>query len=203
MIGGGGYTLPRCVATLLPSVGIDVVEIDPGVTRVAYDRLGLDPALSIATFNQDGRQFLEDRPAGRPYAVVTLDAVNDFAVPSHLLTYECHEAVRRSLTPDGVYLVTVIDRLERGRLWKAVVHTLRESFAHVEVLSADAEYDPSERHVYSLYASAKPLDASTLSATRVVPHAEVERLLAGERVVLTDQYAPVDHMMSGVFRGKE
>ena len=26
---------------------------------------------------------------------------------------------------------------------------------------------------------------------------------AGERVVLTDQYAPVDHMMSGVFRGKE
>ena len=203
VIGGGGYTLPRCVATLLPGVAIDVVEIDPGVTRVAYDRLGLDPALPITTFNQDGRQFLEDRPAGQPYAVVTLDAVNDFAVPSHLLTRECNEAVKRSLTPDGVYLVTVIDRLERGRLWKAVVHTLRESFAHVEVLSADADYDPAERHVYSLYASAKPLDAATLTATRVVPRGEVERMLATERVVLTDQYAPVDHMMSGVFRGKE
>ncbi len=203
VIGGGGYTLPRCVATLLPGVAIDVVEIDPGVTRVAYERLGLDPALPIATYNQDGRQFLEDRPAGQRYAVVTLDAVNDFAVPSHLLTRECNEAVKRSLTPDGVYLVTVIDRLERGRLWKAVVQTLRESFAHVEVLSADADYDPAERHVYSLYASARPLDVSTLSATRVVPRAEVERMLGSERVILTDQYAPVDHMMSGVFRGKE
>ena len=203
VIGGGGYTLPRCVATLLPAVATDVVEIDPGVTRVAYDRLGLDPALPITTFNRDGRQFLEDRPPGDPYRVVTLDAVNDFSVPAHLLTRECNEAVKRSLTPDGVYLVTVIDRLEDGRLWKAVVHTLRESFAHVEVLSADAEYDPSARHVYSLYASAKPLDASVLRATRVVPRGEVERMMTGERVTLTDQYAPVDNLMSGVFRAKD
>ncbi len=213
VIGGGGYTLPRCAATLLPGLEIDVVEIDPGVTRVAYDRLGLNPALPIATFNRDGRQFLEDR-VGAPYRVITLDAVNDFSVPAHLLTRECNEAVRRSLTPDGVYLVTVIDRLEDGPLWKAVVRTLRESFAHVEVLSAEDFYDPHTRHVHSLYASAKPLDLAELDAklarsgvaqrsTFLAPRGEIDRLLAPPGVTLTDQYAPVDNLMSGVFRAKD
>ena len=214
VIGGGGYTFPRCVGTLVPNVEIDVVEIDPGVTRVAYDRLGLDPALPITTYNQDGRQFLEDRAGGGRYHVVTLDAVNDFSVPGHLLTRECNEAVKRSLTPDGVYLVTVIDMLQNGPLWKAVVRTLRESFAHVEVLTPTGEYYPQARGVYCLYASATPFDQAQFEAklkavgqprcsTYVVARAEIDRMLANAPTVLTDQFAPVDNMMSGVFRNRQ
>jgi spermidine synthase/MFS family permease len=214
VVGGGGYTLPRCAGTVVPNVEIDVVEIDPGVTRVAYDRLGLDPALPIATFNQDGRQFLEDRAGGDRYHVVALDAVNDFSVPGHLLTRECNEAVKRALTPDGVYLVTVIDVLQDGRLWKAVVRTLRESFAHVEVLTPTGEYYPQVRGVYSLYASAVPFDQARFEAkltaagqprcsTYVVARTEIDRMLSNAPTVLTDQFAPVDNMMSGVFRTRE
>ncbi len=40
-IGGGGYTFPRYMEAVYPGSQLDVVEIDPGVTRVAHDLLGL------------------------------------------------------------------------------------------------------------------------------------------------------------------
>ena len=214
VIGGGGYTFPRCTATLVPSAKLDVVEIDPGVTRVAYDFLGLDRRLPIRTFNQDGRQFVEEVAEQGGYHVITLDAVNDFTIPYHLLTREFHDAVRRALTPDGVYLVTVIDMLEGGPLWKSIVQTLRRTFAHVEILSPTDDYYPFNRGVYCIYASDRPLDLGLLEKqvraqgqeglwTFRPPALEVERMLQRPAVTLTDQYAPVDNMMSGVFRVRE
>src|SRR5262249_48640031 len=38
VIGGGGYTFPRCAKTLVPTCSMDVVEIDPDVTAVSYER---------------------------------------------------------------------------------------------------------------------------------------------------------------------
>ncbi len=131
VIGGGGYTLPRAVRTLVPTTAVDVVEIDPGVTKVAYDKLGLDPKLEIRSFHQDGRQFVAERAEPNSYDVISLDAVNDLSVPGHLLTKECNDAVKRTLAADGVYLVTVIDLVAEGKLWKAAFHTLSKSFKHV------------------------------------------------------------------------
>ena len=213
VIGGGGYTFPRCARTQLPGCTIDVVEIDPGVTAVAYSHLGLDPHLGIATFNQDGRQFLEEVAAPGAYDLVTLDAVNDFSVPAHLMTRESHRAAKRTLKPGGVYLVSVIDLLEAGRLWRAGVHTLREEFAYVEVLQSFPNSEPAKRNVYVLYAADVPLDLDRLraangvgpgaeSATRRAPVAIVGRRLAADRVVLTDQYAPVDDLMRPVYGGR-
>ncbi len=131
VVGGGGYTLPRAVRTLVPTAAVDVVEIDPGVTRVAYQMLGLKKELDIRSFHRDGRQFVAEDAAPNSYDVVSLDAVNDYSVPGHLLTKECNEAVKRTLAADGVYLVTVIDLVKDGKLWKAAFHTLRKSFKHV------------------------------------------------------------------------
>ncbi len=131
VIGGGGYTLPRAVRTLVPTAAVDVVEIDPGVTRVAYKLLGLKRELGIRSIHRDGRQFVAEDAAADSYDVVSLDAVNDYSVPGHLLTRECNDAVKRTLAADGVYLVTVIDLVTDGKLWKAAFHTLRQSFKHV------------------------------------------------------------------------
>src|SRR4030043_1471340 len=40
-IGGGGYTLPRFIEAKYPQAGVDVVEIDPEITRVATSYLGI------------------------------------------------------------------------------------------------------------------------------------------------------------------
>jgi spermidine synthase len=229
VIGGGGYTFPRAAKTERPQTHLDVVEIDPGVTAVAYSHLGLDPALGIASFHMDGRQFVTERAKPGRYDLVTLDAVNDLSVPYHLLTKECNDAVKRVLAPGGVYLVTVIDDPQCGKLWTAAVHTLRRTFAHVELLTSTDDWPPAGQTVLVLYACDRPLDLEALrSATRKPPAAaqaavagmgaaaqpawfthrppaaDVERLLAAEPpLVLTDQFAPVDNLMAGVFRERK
>ncbi|MFO0805860.1 MAG: fused MFS/spermidine synthase [Gemmataceae bacterium] len=62
VIGGGGYTFPRYAKTVFPEMELDVVEIDPAVTRVAYKHLGLKKEYGIRDFNMDGQQFVAEKP---------------------------------------------------------------------------------------------------------------------------------------------
>ncbi len=172
VIGGGGYTFPRCVRVLIPTASVDVVEIDPGVTRVAKLKLGLIDDWKIRSIHMDGRQFVAEKSQPGTYDLVTLDAVNDLSVPSHLMTKEFNAAVQKTLTPNGVYLVTVIDFVETGKLWKAAANTLRETFQHVELVFPVGQFDDDRpglapRSVIVLYASNAPLDGDKLRAAVV------------------------------------
>ncbi len=57
-IGGGGYTFPRYMEVSYPKAHIDVVEIDPEITHMVYNYLGLPRDTRIRTFNTDGRWFV-------------------------------------------------------------------------------------------------------------------------------------------------
>jgi len=46
-LGGGGYSFPRYMETVYPGSRSEVVEIDPQVTRVAYDELALSRNTTI------------------------------------------------------------------------------------------------------------------------------------------------------------
>lgn len=214
VIGGGGYTFPRCARTLVPRSAVDVVEIDPGVTAVSQSHLGLDPGLSIRSVHMDGRQFVTEAAEAGKYDLVTLDAVNDLSVPAHLLTKEFNDRVKKCLTPDGVYLLTVIDVLDRGRLTAAAVATLKETYPHVELLSASSQFAADAQAVYVIYASTVPLNLSAVreSAERAggspfthrPPSDAIDSLLRqSPGMVLTDQYAPVDNLMAPVFRRRK
>ena len=52
-IGGGAYLFPRYIERHWPQSTIDVVEIDPALTRVAQDVFGLPPNSSIVTYPVD------------------------------------------------------------------------------------------------------------------------------------------------------
>jgi hypothetical protein len=200
VIGGGGYTFPRCARTLIPSCSMDVVEIDRGVTAVSYEKLGLDPRLGIVSHHFDGRQFVTEYAQPAAYDLVTLDAVNDLSVPGHLLTAEFARDVKRCLAPRGVYLVSVIDVPEYGTLWKAVMRTLGEVFPHIEVLSGSAVWDPREQAVFVIYAGSEPIDWNTLKQT-YRPPVDVSGNAASP--VLSDRFAPVDQMMVEVYRRRK
>lgn len=211
-IGGGGYTFPRYLEAVYPGSAIHVIEIDPGVTRVAYDFLGLAPDTPIVTFNEDARLFFERDP-GEPYDLIMGDAFNDFSVPFHLTTREFNERVQAWLAKDGLYVVNLIDGVRRDFL-RAYLHTLQQTFGYVYLAPTSASWPVSPRMTFVLIATGTPLDLAALEtivgedgspqlADQLFSSNELETLLAEDHpVLLTDQYAPVDQMLAPVTRGE-
>jgi spermidine synthase len=180
VIGGGGYTFPRYLMEKIPETHVDVVEIDPKVTWVAYEYLGLKPHPHLNPIHMDGRQFVAERAAAGSYDLVVQDAVNDLSVPGHLMTKEYNDAVKAALKPNGVYLLTIIDSVSYGKLWKAALATLEKTFKHVVLLRAP-EYGEGptwfeNRHVLVIYASDRPFSLNAIrdAVQQQVPALDVQ-----------------------------
>jgi spermidine synthase len=209
-IGGGGYTFPRYMETLYPGSDLDVIEIDPGVTEVAYDRLGLSRDTMVTSFNEDARMFLKHSPE-QEYDLILGDAFNDFSVPYHLTTKEFNDRVRAWLSEDGLYIVNIIDG-PQGDFLRSYVYTMRQTFQYVYLAPTLTTWREAIRSTFVIIGADKPLDLDALGsitggdgvshlASMVLDQQEVDELLVGGRtVILSDQYAPVDQMLAPVFR---
>lgn len=92
MIGGGGYAYPKHFVASQPHGAMDVVEIDPVITRIAREHFFLDELMErfstretgrLNLVTADGRAFLEERAAEfeRAHAEADSDAEN-FASPA-------------------------------------------------------------------------------------------------------------------------
>jgi spermidine synthase len=192
-----------------PGSQIDVVEIDPGVTQIAYDALGLSPDTEIASYNQDARMFLERQP-DQQYDLIMGDAFNDFSVPYHLTTLEFNERVHAWLSPNGMYIVNIIDG-GRGHFLRAYVRTMRQTFKHVYLAPTIDDWQTSVRSTFVIIGTDQPLDQELLQsidagdgyaqlADQLVSQTSLNDLIAeGQPVLLTDRYAPVDQMLAAVF----
>jgi spermidine synthase len=218
VIGGGGYTLPCWVEAFEPTVHVDVVEIDPGVTQVAKQHLNLSADTKIVSYHCDGRQFIQEQAVKGSYPLIIQDAVNDFSVPFHILTKEYNDAIKSCMTPDGVYLLTVIDDYEEGLLLRAAVRTMQKTFKHVQlavgsdIWTLPEQGSPIQRNVFVIYGSDQPMDLEKMSEivkkrsgkelqTKVQPQEQTDKYLTkGSQIVLTDIYAPVDNLMTIVYR---
>ena len=77
-IGGGGYTFPRFMEAKYPKSEIEVVEIDPEITRVVQKYLGISKDTRIRTFNEDGRWFVMNCKEQGSFDLIFGDAFNDF-----------------------------------------------------------------------------------------------------------------------------
>jgi spermidine synthase len=203
-VGGGGYTFPRYMEAVYPDSDLHVIEIDPGVTEIAYQRLGLSRDTQVETYNEDARMFLEREPTGS-YDLVFGDAFNDYSVPYHLTTKEFNDRVRAWLADDGFYAVNIIDG-PSGHFLRAYLHTLRQTFSYVYPVFSVNSWRQSSRSTIVILAGDTPLDLELFQtaapdlARQLLDKAEVDALLAeGRTVTLTDRYAPVDQMLFAVF----
>lgn len=208
-IGGGAYTLPRYMEALYPYASHDVVEIDPQVTEVAYNYLGLPRDTDIRTFTTDGRWFVKH--CTKRYDVVFVDVFNDLSLPYHLTTKEFAHELRRLLTSEGIMVTNLVDDFSKGRFLPSYVKTLREVFGSSRVRVLAMQPDPGGVGIgtFVVLASTADLDMADFeahlakvgarTAFPVSPDA-MDALARNERaVVLTDDYAPVDNLIAPVF----
>jgi spermidine synthase len=209
-IGGGGYSFPRYIEAVYPSSTVDVIEIDPAVIAVVYDRLGLPRSSRIRSFNQDARVFLTEWTDPKQYDFIYGDAFNDLSIPYHLTTVEFNRIIASRLKANGVYLSNIIDKFEGGEFLKAEANALRTVFPHVYIFGRGQAFDPFDRNTYVLMASRAPLNRAALDAItardepplRTTP-LSVDRFNAyvtsGRAITLTDDFVPVDQLLARLF----
>jgi spermidine synthase len=208
-IGGGGYTFPRYITSVYPSSTVDVMEIDPAVTQAAYEYLALPPETRVRTFNLDARTFLIQWPDPKKYDIVYGDAFNDLSVPYHLTTVEFDRIIYDRLKPDGMYMINVIDKYQGGEFMKAFMSSLRQVFPNVYLTSQGKAWEGTRSNTYILLATKTPFDQADFARvvakngvvrTDFAPSELVDAYLAAEpRILLTDDYAPVDQLVARLF----
>lgn len=140
VMGGGGYSLPKYLAAYVPAACVDVVEIDPAITKLARERFFLDDCLEETGAEKDGRiRLVNDdawgflRAAAEPYDVIVNDAFSGKRPLGPLTTDEGARVVRGHLAEGGVYLANVRCACEgRGaRTLREVEEAFGRELAHV------------------------------------------------------------------------
>jgi spermidine synthase len=193
-IGMGIGIVPRDLAA--EGSRVDVVEINPAVVGVARDYFDLDTRAFSLTIG-DGRWFL-DRTRSR-YDAVILDAFVGDGNPSHLMSREAFEAVRRVLKPDGALVINTFVDFESpdDYMGASLSKTLAAVFPSVRAHGA--------RSANTLFVASLRSPLTILHEpdfARVHPDAvsEVRSAFAGSWVpapgsgiVLTDNYNPVEY----------
>jgi spermidine synthase len=216
MLGGGGYSVPKW---LLAGRGglrggelaLDVVELDPGMTRLAreYFHLPDDPRMRV--LHEDARRFLNKN--AETYDLIFVDVFNSYySVPFQMTTLEAARAMRRALAPGGMLLMNVISAFsgENGVLFRAIHAAMASAFPEVHTF---AVHNPEAPHmVQNLMILALPEKRPDLAAAFAgsAPHLSGRVLsMLRARVALpvekdvpapTDDFAPVERYSQALLK---
>ena len=210
-IGGGGYTFPRYMEVVYPNARIDVVEIDPEVTRIAHDHLGFSRNTKIKSYNTDGRWFVMN--SRDKYDLIFTDAYNDLSIPYHLTTKEFAQELKNILSPNGIILSNIIDNFQKGAFLPSYIRTLREVFGerNVFLLSVSPDFKNTRISTFIVMAGNGKIDIRDFDAhvkthlkghatSAVVPQELIDDFLKTRHsIVIRDDYAPVDNLIAPIF----
>lgn len=200
-LGGGGFTLPRYLEATRPGTFSRVLELDGGLVELDRSELGVTPGPALSIAVGDARTLLGREPSGS-FDLVIGDAFGHLVVPWHLTTLEFVTDVRRVLRPGGVYALNVID-YPPSRLIRSEVATVMRSFQHVALVAPHRALAGASGANFVVLASDSALPLEELGL-RLGALAEPAAMLTGaelaafvgEAGILTDDYAPVDQLLS-------
>ena len=200
-VGGGGLTVPRYLAAVRPGTESLVVEVDPGVVAIDREQLALETSPRLRVRVADGRVALADERPGERDLVVG-DAFGGLSVPWQLTTREALGLVDAALADDGVYAVNLIDHPPLGFV-RAELATMRDVFPHVLLLARAPVLVGEDGGNLVAVASRSPLPAAAIEramadhglAWHLAEGAELDSFI-GDAGLLTDDYAPVDQLLT-------
>ena len=189
MLGGGVYVFPRWLGTAHPDIGIDIVEIDPGITKVARDFFYLIDRPNQHIFHEDARYFVNRlvRETTGHYDIIFQDTYGSpFNVPFQLSTVEFFSKVHTLLSEDGVFLINFMGSIDSA-MFSSLYASVKEVFPAVMVYPVNEPNDT------------KALQNILLAAFKTAPVNGGNVLIAEYRVTptnnipaFTDAFAPVE-----------
>ncbi len=224
MLGGGGYSVPKWLLAGQSGLAsrdfsLDVVELDPGMTKAAQSRFWLprdDPRMRI--LHEDARGFLnrsaKNGEAGT-YQLIFADIFNShYSVPFHVGTVETARKVRDLLSENGVFLMNIITAVEgdNGRLLRSIYRAFASEFGNVYLFPVQSPADGDMIQNVMLLALRSPRelpDPAAVDTGNIVENARIAAMLrsrwtrplpddADAVPALTDNYAPVERYTLGL-----
>ncbi len=150
MLGGGGYSVPKW---LLAGHGglngekleLDVVELDPGMTKLAKSSFGLTDDARMNIFHEDARRFINNNT--KKYDLVFVDVFNShYSVPFHMGTVEAVKAMHNAVHEHGAVLMNIISAFEGedSFIFQGIYAALKQSFPHVLIFAVSPNTPLSE-----------------------------------------------------------
>ena len=137
VMGGGGFSLPKYLATHMRGATVEAIEIDPKIVSLARERFFLDEALAVASselrvIEDDAWKVLQDAEAGSVNVLVNEVFAGRKSL-GPLGTATGAQVVKEKLADGGVYLVDVRCPLEGhgSTILPQVANVFAQEFTHI------------------------------------------------------------------------
>lgn len=196
VIGGAAYSYPKDFLDKHGAAALDVVEIDPGMTKLAKKYFNLPDTDRLTTYNQDGRVFLNRNT--KKYDAIYLDAfTSHLSVPYQLTTREAVQKIYDSLADNGVVMVNIISAIEgeKGKFLRAEYATYKEIFPQLYLFRVYPS-NPFDRQNLILVGLKNRREGELFPESAELKgyfDMEWRPAIKKDVPVLTDDFAPVDY----------
>ena len=191
MIGGAAYTYPKHYLKKYENNNIDVVEIDPEMTKIAQEEFDLDiknPRLNI--YHQDGRSYLNY--SNKTYDTILIDAFKGLNAPFELTTYEAISKVKERLNDNGVVITNIISALEgeKAKFIEYEYATYKAVFDDVKLYKVRSNVNKDEIQNLILVGIKGNLEINNTEDYEELLNTEVLNYTSNKKIV-TDDFAPI------------
>lgn len=197
MIGGGSYSLAKDLKKNTPMAEIDAIELDPVVQKTAENLFNLNPN-EINTMIGDARLFLKN---DHKYSVIINDTYNNtVSVPWHLTTQNFLKDVDKNLRENGIYIANLISSLREDEaiFLKSYYKTLKSVFPETYVVKTEpfSLAGNTQNIAFISFKNTDTTQAKLLLANYYL--LDIDNLDFKNAIILTDNFAPVERLMSPI-----
>jgi spermidine synthase len=198
-VGLGAGAMPRWFHRYYPKVGVDVVEIDPEIFKVAKEYFHFKETENMKVHISDGRRFI--KRAGKRYDMIFLDAYQTDYIPFHMTTVEFLREVRKALRENGVVVSNIVPE-KKNKYFYSMIKTYVEVFPRLYIFKDNR----SRNYVFIATASKRLVSPEELrDRAKGLYRLDIDMMLfsqfygtyrdyynPGEAELLTDDFAPVN-----------
>jgi len=210
-IGGGAYSIPKALLKDSPNIQVDVAEIDPLIFDLGKEYFGVPDDPRLRNFAQDGRKFLHT--INKKYDLIFSDAYSSlYSTPEHLTTREFFTLAKEKLTANGVFIANVVGDLSQTPESFALseMRTFKNVFNNSYFFAVNApDSDKMQNLIFVGYSGNTLVNFNDPKITQHendiignLPKKLIDlgNLNLSQYPLLTDNFAPVDYLISKEFQ---